>query len=217
MTSAASSRRPTRNRRPPAGPCAPGLTLVEICLGLVLIALLMTMLVVSMPSLTQSQVLEEGAGRFESVIHMARADAANLGRKLRLSFEGDDDGVVRMKLLWEADPLGAPRQFTAYTACTWLGYVPYDLVEVTSCKLQGAEAFDLAETLETEESSTDERTLDPVTFYPDGSCDSAYITLAALNSDDPRTAVIEIEGLSGLVTRRILTSDELAEEAETDQ
>jgi len=198
----------------PVGPgrLSSGFTLIEVCLTLTVLALLMGILVVSLPALGTSQLLEEGAGRFETVVHMARADAASLGRKLRLSFDSDEDGAGKISLLWETDPLTEPRVFSPYTACTWEHHVPNGLVQVTGCTLRGTQAFGRAEMLQSDEASDDVAELETVTFYPDGSCDSAYITLVAADAEDPRTAVIEIEGLSGLVTRRILTPDELAEE-----
>ena len=188
-----------------------GFTLFEVLLALAIFALLVGAVVVNMPALSEARLLEEGAGRFEAMVYMARAEAANLSRKLRLTFSEDEQGSG-IALLWEADPINQPEQFEEYTACTWLYYIPADMVSVVSCQLSGQDAYGpflLSSPDETEES---ENLLQPLTFYPDGTCDSAIIELVGTGGRDERRAIIEIDGLAGTVTRRIVTPSELEEE-----
>jgi len=187
-------------------------TLIELVLSLMVVSLLVAVMVANLPALVRTRRLAEGADRFQTMLYMARADAANLGRRLRLAFRKDDEGITQLALLWESDPLGAPRQFTDYSACTWQHHVPTDLVEVISSRLIGSAAYGLMEGELLKEATSEVDGLDPVTFYPDGSCDSAVIELAALGGSDERRAVIEIDGLTGRVTRRLLTAAELEEE-----
>ncbi len=204
MTSATTRKRPGSDGPPPVRRA--GFTLLELTLAAALIVLLVGTMVLSLSGWNESRRLEEGARRFEAMLCMARADAANLGRRLRLDFGENEDGLPEIQLLWESDPLGGAQQFTPYTACTWTHHVPSGLVEVARCESSGWDV--------TERDRSDETVLEPVTFYPDGSCDSAEIELISTSPADNRRALIEIDGLTGAVTRRILTSAELEEEVE---
>ena len=133
---------------------------------------------------------------------MARAEAANLGKQLRLDFAAGQDGYVEARILWEADPVAAPQVFTEYTACTWTHFLPTGLVSVSSSKRSGDSAYRLMESDMKKEGDTTESPLESLTFYPDGSCDSATVELVSTNASDSRTAVIEIDGVNGLVTRQ---------------
>jgi len=196
----------------PAGRQRAGLTLMEICLTLALLGLLMGVVVINLPAWSQSRFLDEGSQQFVSMIYMAEADAANLGRKLRLDFAADAQGVVQVSLRWEPDPLAEPFRFRPYTACTWTSHIPAGLVEVASCRLTGSDAYRPELGADGERGGSSEKPLDSITFYPDGSCDSAEIELVSLaKKPDQRVALIDIEGLTGRVTRQILTPSQLAE------
>ena len=64
-----------------------GLTLIEMVLTMGLILLIAAVGVISFTGLERSQKLTEGARRFETVLRMAKADAANQGRCIRLSVD----------------------------------------------------------------------------------------------------------------------------------
>jgi len=177
---------------------------VEIVLAIGLLCVLATVGVLSVPGLRRAGDLREGVSRFETVLRMARADAANLGRRVRLSFS--PEGATRV--LWEPQPLRQPGQFVPYVSCTWLGMLPEDLVRVRGCVLtdesaSGAEAgIGLGEV---EEPSG-------VTFYPDGSSDSAVIDLAPPAGPQAGLGVLELDGLNQTIRARILTAAEYEEE-----
>ena len=181
-------------------------------MAMLLIALLLGVGMVSLAGWSQSRRLDEGARRFETLLLMARADAANLGKKLRVAFQETQDGQVEIQILWEADPLGAPQLFTEYSACTWLHYLPAALVEVRRCELSASSDYRLMESEQMREEGASDLALDAITFYPDGSCDSAVIELASTSEHDDRAALIEIHGLTGSITSRILTPSELADQ-----
>jgi len=184
---------------------------MEVLLAVSLLVLLASVVVLNLPVWSQTQLLAEGAQRFETLIYMAKADAANLGRKLRLGFQPDQQGALQVVLTWEPDPLAAPGQFVPYSACTWLHHIPIGLVAVSSCRLTGVDEYVTDFAASSTAEGTSATRLDPITFYPDGRCDSATIDLVSLSGDDQRVAVIDIDGFAGSVTRRILTSSELAE------
>ena len=218
MTSPASrnpARKPARANgsirvpSPPAGAGARlclrrrGLTLVELILTLALVAVLFSAVVLNAYGWGQSARLEEGARRFETLVLMARAEAANVGRALKLEFAEGEDGWVETRILWQGDPLADPQAFSEYAACMWRHHLPTGLVSVASSRRTGPSAYRL---LETEMADADEgEPLESLTFYPDGSCDSAVVELVSTSERDERTAVIEIEGLTGTVTRKVLT------------
>lgn len=201
MTSAATRRTP-RNSRPRCG-----LTLIELVLTLVLVAVLFSAVVLNVYGWGESSRLEEGSRRFEALVLMARAEAANLGRAMRLEFAAGDDGWVEARILWQADPLGEPQAFNDYVACTWRHHLPTGLVSVAASRRTGPSAYRLLES-ETTDEDADEPALESLTFYPDGSCDSAVVELVSTSPRDTRMAVIEIDGLSGTVTRQLITASE---------
>ena len=58
--------------------------------------------------------------------------------------------------------------------------------------------------------------LQSLTFMPDGSCDSAVIEVVAADGRDPRVGRIEINGLTGSISLRMLTPIEQAEQQAID-
>ncbi|MHC4294127.1 MAG: pilus assembly FimT family protein [Planctomycetota bacterium] len=188
-----------------------GFTLLEVILALALLVALIGAVVLNLPGFTDSQRLEEGAYRLATMLSMARTDAANLGRRVRVAFEADEELTTRIRVLWEADPLGAPDEFTDYTACTWGHYSPAELVRVTRSELVGPSAYRLLEWKPGERDDSSDELLAAVTFYPDGSCDSAVIELESTSDSDQRVGIIEMDGLIGSIDHRILTPSELAD------
>jgi len=186
-------------------------TLLELMLAMAVVTLLLAVVVLNLSGWGQRRRLEQGAHRFQTVLYMAKADAANLGRKLRLDFTPDESGQPTIRLLWEPNPLGEPGRFTDYSACTWLHHLPIGLVEVVRSELTGQSAYSLTDDQLAKKKERSETPLEAVTFYPDGSCDSAVIELAS-TADDPRTAVLEIHGITGSISGRILTPAELEEQ-----
>ena len=218
MTSAASRNSLSGSlSRSPRGFCGRvrlprALTLLELLLALSIVIALFGVVVLNVPAWAESQRLEEGAYRFESMLGMARAEAANLGRKLRLDFQTAEEGTTRIRVLWESDPLSAPEYFSEYSACTWLHHVPTGLVKVARSELIGSSAYRLLEKNIMEDAGASEVPLAAVTFYPDGSCDSAVIELLSTSASDKRVALIEVDGLTGTISSRITTPAELADE-----
>jgi type II secretory pathway pseudopilin PulG len=203
-------------------------TLVEVLLALGILALIASVMIISVTSLHRSTHSREGALRMETALRLARADAANTGKRLRMSF-AKETGVL--SVTWEADPINKPGQFTQYTAASWPAQLPTDMVTVKRCvrtggdntsdPAAGSDASDSSEAPGTAASSSEQATSqdeDPnrqsLTFYPDGSSDSAVIEMSTDTPDNTAStdsAVIELDGFSGNVTSRILSSQEMQE------
>jgi len=65
-----------------------GYSLVELLLTMSLLLLFTGLAVVSIDALNQRSTLTEGAIRFETLLRFARAEAAQCGRRVRISFSG---------------------------------------------------------------------------------------------------------------------------------
>lgn len=207
MTSEAGRKRTSKDRGEPDGagrsarlirPTAPvrAFTILELLLALAVLVLLLTLAVVGLDQLRSRAWLDEGVSRFETVLRMARTEAAGRGQRLQLAF---DDASGAVDLLIEADPLGAPGQFQPFTGCTWLHQLPNDLVRVRRSVI-GAAGFHANMSHDNDDAGL----LDAITFYPDGSADSVRLELASLHPDDTRWAMIELEGLSGRIRSSIV-------------
>jgi hypothetical protein len=183
---------------------------MELMLALGLIVLLASAAMVATTAWREGTKFDEGVIRFETMLRMARADAQNTGRRIRLSFDAE---TGQARVLWECDPIAQPNQFVEYVGCSWSGETPTGLVRVTRCELTGPSAY---RTLVMDSAKTDQSSntiLEEVTFYPDGSSDSALIELAAIDEDsDTRRAVVELDGVNGTVATKIVSPLELQEQ-----
>ena len=196
-----------------------GFSLVELLLTLVLILCLAAASVLTFTAIYQSSNLDEGSDRFQSLIRFAQAEAATTGRKVRLQFvnarplEENPDAELRdIKVTWEADLLNAPGVFQEYTNKAWSEEIVNELVGVQKVKplaltdaLQngsemGSSSGETTDALEFEEE------FPSITFYPDGSCDSAEIVLASRNEEDDRRMAVTLSGLLGSVSTRTLSA-----------
>jgi hypothetical protein len=117
---------------------------------------------------------------------------------------------------YEQDPLGAPGAFTAYTNCGWLDSLPSKLVKVVRCDITSAlspgamaaqaQAFSPSAS---PGGSTPKAITSSVTFYPDGTSDSAIIELADATDADANRAVIELDGVNGTTNTLTLSPTDL--------
>jgi hypothetical protein len=82
---------------------------------------------------------------------------------------------------------------------------------VTRSELVGPSAYRLLEWKPGERDDSSDELLAAVTFYPDGSCDSAVIELESTSDSDQRVGIIEMDSLIGSIDHRILTRSELAD------
>lgn len=187
-------------------------TLLEIILVLCILVLLAGSVSLGVFSWQDSTRLDEGARRYESLLLMARAEAANTGRRFQLTFQ-QQDSVVTSQFQWEPDPLKAPGKFSPY-AGPWVSLAPSDQVKVTLSQRTGSSAYSLlanSTSMPASQASDSNATLDAITFYPDGTSDSAIIELTSLSERDGRRAFIEIDGQNGTINTFLLGGDDLTD------
>jgi prepilin-type N-terminal cleavage/methylation domain-containing protein len=219
-----------RNRRRPsnaarfegagvAAACLParrplGFTLLEVLLAIALVVVLVSLVVGAFSGLYESEQLGEGSRKLDSVLRMARADAASQGRRVRMAF---DPQTLQPSIVWEPKPLEEPGVFVPYTGAGWAAGLPNDLVRVRRCqRIKDSAVQTSAFKREEEPQSADGKVLHYITFYPDGTCDSAIVELAGLADSELRIGRIDIEGATGTFTLRILTPTEQQEQESLD-
>jgi Tfp pilus assembly protein FimT len=195
-----------------------GLTLLEMVLVMALLVMLTGMVVMNVGTWRHADRLEEGVDRFGTVLRMAGAEAAATGRRIRLSFdeESDDEETGRCSVLWEPKPLAEPEQFTAYSRCSWVTRIPNGLVRVVRSELTGSSAYRTLR-VQTGREETEDNALQPVTFYPDGSSDSAIFELVDARGSESRLAVIQLDGVNRVTTERIVSVEEYEQDRKSDK
>ena len=208
-----------------------GFSLVELLLTLVLILCLAAASVFTFTAIYKTANLDEGSDRFQSLIRFAQAEAATTGRKVRLQFvPAADVGMEEagaelreIKVTWEADLLNAPGVFEEYTNKAWSEEIVNELVGVTkvAAMSENGEPMPMLgdATQGTEEGSefsangavssgefSESSDFPSITFYPDGSCDSAEVVLASRNGEDERRLAVRLGGMLGTVTTRTVST-----------
>ncbi len=201
-----------------------GFTLLELLLVLGLLLLFASVAVVSLTPLQQGAELNEGVGQLESMLRFARAEAAQEGRRFQVQFKtaplAGTTGLPAssVQVSWEPKPLSQPGVFVADASTVPLAESVSNLLFIEDVRHVGsgqnsalantnaapgeapAEAAPVAplDAL----ASTNSETWPPITFYPDGSSDSAEILVASNDSSDPRRMLVHWDGLSGSATHQ---------------
>ena len=152
--------------------------------------------------------IKDTSSRFCALLRTARAEAANRGKRFRLGFEPE---TTQPQVSFEPDPLGQPGQFVNVQAW-WVRAAELAAgVRVARCERTGVGAF---ADLDARRPGTDQADseLAELTFYPDGSSDSARIVLTHDDEEHPWAVEITLNGVDGtLSTRQIDTQEELLE------
>ncbi|MGZ8920510.1 MAG: GspH/FimT family pseudopilin [Limisphaerales bacterium] len=198
-----------------------GFSLVELLLTLVLILCLAAASVFTFTAIYKSANLDEGSDRFQSLIRFAQAEAATTGRKVRLQFVPNESASLEsaaelrtIKVTWEADLLNSPGVFEEYTNKAWSEEIVNELVGVTKVA-QISESGEPMPVESTETGSTameeysESQGFPAITFYPDGTCDSAEVVLASRNSDDERRLAVRLGGMLGTMTTRTVSGTDV--------
>jgi type II secretory pathway pseudopilin PulG len=198
-------------------------TLLELLLVTTLVLSLAGALVFSFSSLMRGAQLEEGAGRIETLVRFARAQAANTGRKVQLVFEADKNSasnapLADMRLTWESDPLGRPGRFEDMSDASWQAQGIRDLVQVEDVQLgDPCKAHGRAEANQSEQRDVTTESSEPlsrITFYPDGTSDSAEIILCSAAPEEEQRMSLRIVGITGAISRHMIASEPFANDAD---
>lgn len=204
-----------------------GFTLVELLLAVALLGLLMSAIAFNFSTLQRGTRLEEGASQLEALLRYSRAHASATGHRVRISFEEDvGDGLFvplgNLNVTWEADPLGQPDTFLPLREAESYLESIRDLISIEEVKPPGEPSSEAvasatpnvpAEGDAVPVGAGDESTFGfaPITFLPDGSSDSAEITIAPRDDEgeDPRRMVIRLVGMTGAIRRRVTDVENL--------
>jgi Tfp pilus assembly protein FimT len=196
-----------------------GYSLIELLLTMSLLLLFTGLAVVSLNTLSQSSALTEGSSRFETMLRFARAEASHTGRRVRVNFLQDTNQVTSatalnyVGLTWEPDPLGEPDVFQDLLSTQWgvdqvnetVGVETVKLVENTDAQPANEDDCegdaDLADADLVDLPDAEPGPPPSITFNPNGSCDSAEITLADRGAADDRRVIVKIEGFTGSISR----------------
>jgi prepilin-type N-terminal cleavage/methylation domain-containing protein len=202
-----------------------GYSLVELLLTMSLLLLFTGLAVVSLDTLNQRSTLTEGAVRFETLLRFARAEAAHSGRRVRLNFVQDTNQVEtatqlstnqldttiplnHVELTWEPNPASEPDVFRDLLTIQWGVDQANEMVGVSGVRLvENAELQPAAaaggDPAVDETSPEDAAPAVPpsITFNPNGSCDSAEITLADREGKEDRRVIVRVEGFTGCIWR----------------
>ncbi len=199
-----------------------GFSLVEGTIALALLVVLLGALVFNFVDLGRGSRLDEGAGRVETLLRFARAEAARTGRRMRVMLaaestaEGAAEGALdRVRVERETDPLGRPGEFDDVSGAAWAARGLGDLVEVVSVtplrQLVAGEGENEPAAMGPSSREAwkdggprqDAATVAPVTFHPDGSADAVQIVIAEAGArePEPRTIGIRVHGITGALSR----------------
>ena len=178
---------------------------------LALVALLASLVVVNYITWRRGHNLEEGTLQVEALLRLARAEAACTGLRFRLQAD-QETGVL--SVVYEPKPLQEPGQFVPYLAGAWASYTPEAFVRVKRIRLSGPAAFRTMDSQQLQGDTPSE--FEPITLYPDGSCDSALIELADAEEleDDPtqaHRALLILDGVHCVINPHYITPSQFEE------
>jgi len=198
----------------PVGRPRAGVTIIEIVLAIGLLVLLASVMITGFGRWYETERIDEGARRLESILRLARAEAASCGRRIRLAFDSE---TLRAVIEWEPSPLAEPGVYVAHPG-EWGRDLPNDQLRFRRCQRIGASGLQvLTVERDGEMESESGQVLQEVVFYPDGSFDSAIIEVVDPAEHDERIGRVDLDGVNGTIRMRILTPTEQAEQAELDE
>jgi type II secretory pathway pseudopilin PulG len=190
----------------------PGFTLLELLLVVVLIIGLLSALVFNFGTLKSGANLDEGGKQFEALMRFAAAHAANTGRAVQLRFDEAStnetlQAAAQLRVVREVDPVGQPGVFEdAPEAEPFLTEL---LERIRVMEVRGLQQPANQGTNELADAENVVTTMSPITFFPDGTSDSAVIVVQSSDPDDLRQMTIHLAGVTGAIRTEIKTLDEM--------
>lgn len=190
-----------------------GFTLIEALIAVALVGLMASMLVFNYFSWRRSHNLPEGTLQVETLVRLTRAEAARTGKRFRLQAD-PETGILQV--LYEPRPLEEPNAFVPFAEASWASFTPEALVRVRRMRLSGPAAFRTMESQQLQEPDSEGGEFEPITLYPDGSCDSALIELADAEEyeDDPtqaHRALLILDGVHCVINPHYITPTQYQE------
>jgi Tfp pilus assembly protein FimT len=209
-------------------------TLLEMLLTVALLMALLAAMVYNFQSAKRGSDLEEGARQVEALIRFAGAQAASSGKAIQFRFgdnvdstsstnstsetatpavndfepiEDLEDWGTKLRVVYEVDPVSQPGVFV-------------DLPEAVPFLDAIAERVRI-EKVRMPDQPTNQRTNDltfvqeapaagpRLTFYPDGSSESADIILVSKEREDYREMIVHVDGVTGSVRTELKSNDDL--------
>jgi type II secretory pathway pseudopilin PulG len=209
-------------------------TLLEMLLTVALLVALLGAVVYNFESARRGSDLEEGARQVEALVRFASAHAASSGKAVQFRF-GDDvtsdsstnstsdlskpvvndfdaiedleDWGTKLRVVYEIDPVAQPGVFVDLPDATPFLDAIGERVRIEKVRLPSQ--------------VTNQRTNDltfvqdgPVaapmlTFYPDGSSETADIFLVSKDREDYREMIVHVDGVTGAVRSELKALDDL--------
>lgn len=167
-----------------------GFTFLEVILAMAVMLVIASVFLFSYNALSAGRDLGEGALRFESVLRLARAEATQTGRRLRLLVNAEDGGY---RIEWEPNPLTEPGAFVDYMESGWAESLPTDLVKVARLDL-GPDEW-----VPSESGGGGAARVNGITFEADGSSESARFVLTSTRQESTEQLIVEIDGVNGVI------------------
>ena len=166
-----------------------------------LLSIIMVLGIVSGTSASERRKFQYTVDRMETTLRMARAEAANTARRIRLTF---DEETRLPSVLWEPEPLTKPGQFEPYTTCSWRSRIPKSSIAVTKCRMIGPDGKPIDEAPTSVGDDSDSEEIQTITFNQDGSSDSVLIEIESTDLANPLRAAIKLDGENSIITSKIL-------------
>ncbi len=206
-----------------------GFTLIEQLLTVVLVLLLLGAVVYNFSTAANGARLDEGAMQMESLFRFARAHAESTGKQVRILFPEAESGDnaetlvaeapgTTVRVMWEADPAGAPGVFQDLPEAASYVQSISELVSIQQVQPGGQSAEATAEAAAPEagdaEAPIAETASSPfsvVNFYPDGTGDSVEIVLTSRDEKDVRRITVRLTGLTGTIRRQAVADADATE------
>lgn len=150
---------------------------------------------------------KENAHRVASLLRSASAQACHAGRRYRVAF---DPETYEPRVTWEPRPLEEPGTFVE-AVHWWVERARLEPgIRVARCELTGPSDFAEVST-DTPAAAGAENGLATITFYPDGTSDSARILLTDEDEEQPWHAEVTLNGVDGSVDTRRPDAEEVEE------
>ena len=179
-------------------------SLVELLLSIALLLLLLSALVFNFGGMQRGAGLQEGELQVEGLLRFARGYSASSGRLVQIQLTNSiSEGTnLVFSLVSETDPIHNPGCFElVFEAAQYLEQIT-KLVNVTDVRLLDSSMVMVDATSVTNDlvQAASTGVWPSISFYPDGTSDSAGITIVSRDEEDARKILVRLAGEIGAVS-----------------